>query len=179
MRFVLIDRIVDIEPGRSLLALKNLTLGEEYLADHFPGFPVMPGVLMLEALTQAAAWLIRDHEDFAHSLILLKSARTIKYQSFLEPGRQLLLHVEMQEFGPRDAVFKGEGRVEDQVIVRGRFTLTRSNLRERNPALHATDRLLVESLRELYATLRKGSVGAKAMARPAGAAVVAAPSVGA
>jgi 3-hydroxyacyl-[acyl-carrier-protein] dehydratase len=178
MRFVLIDRIVDIQPGRSLVALKNLTLGEEYLADHFPGFPVMPGVLMLEALTQAGAWLIRDHEDFAHSVILLKSAKTIKYQSFLEPGRQLQLHVEMQDFGPREATFKGEGRVEDQVIVRGRFTLTRSNLREKNPALHATDRQLVESLRDLYATLRKGSVGARAMARPAAAVGLAAPPVG-
>ena len=54
MRFVLIDRITEINPGQSLTAVKNLSLAEEYLADHFPGFPVMPGVLMLEALTQAA-----------------------------------------------------------------------------------------------------------------------------
>ena len=61
MRFVLIDRIVEVRPGQSLVAVKNLSLAEEYLADHFPGFPVMPGVLMLEALTQAGAWLIRRH----------------------------------------------------------------------------------------------------------------------
>ena len=64
MRFVLIDRIIDLQPGQSLVAIKNLSLAEEYLADHFPGFPVMPGVLMLEALTQAGAWLIRDMENF-------------------------------------------------------------------------------------------------------------------
>ena len=60
MRFVLVDRIISQETGQSLVAVKNLSLAEEYLADHFPGFPVMPGVLMLEALTQAGAWLVRD-----------------------------------------------------------------------------------------------------------------------
>ena len=95
MRFVLIDRILDVQPGRSLHAVKNLSLAEEYLSDHFPGFPVMPGVLMLEALTQAAAWLIRDMEDFAHSIIMLKQAKTIKYGSFVEPGRQLELKVDL------------------------------------------------------------------------------------
>ena len=69
MRFVLIDRILELTPGESLVGVKNLTLAEEYLADHFPGFPVMPGVLMLEALTQAGAWLIRETEDFANSVI--------------------------------------------------------------------------------------------------------------
>ena len=68
MRFVLIDRILDVQPGQSLVAVKNLSLAEEYLADHFPGFPVMPGVLMLEALTQAGAWLIRETEVEADRL---------------------------------------------------------------------------------------------------------------
>jgi len=167
MRFVLIDRILDLQPGRSLIAVKNLSLSEEYLADHFPGFPVMPGVLMLEALTQAGAWLVRDMEDFANSVVVLKSARTIKYGSFVEPGRQLRLHVELLEHGPRESSLRGEGLCDEQVMVKGRFTLTRYNLRERNPDLHVTDRLIVEHLRDLYATLRKGSIGSKAMARPA------------
>src|SRR5918998_3231812 len=124
MRFVLIDRIIDLQPGRSLEAVKNLSLAEEYLSDHFPGFPVMPGVLMLEALTQAGAWLIRETEDFAHSVIVLKSARTIKYGSFVEPGRQLQLRVQVVEHGPSDTIFKGEGVIDDQVMVKGRFTLT-------------------------------------------------------
>jgi 3-hydroxyacyl-[acyl-carrier-protein] dehydratase len=170
MRFVLIDRIVDVQPGRSLTAVKNLSLAEEYLADHFPGFPVMPGVLMLEALTQAGAWLIREAEDFAHSVIVLKGARTIKYGSFVEPGRQLQLRVEVQEHGPRETSFKGKGVIDDQVMVQGRFTLTRYNLRERNPALHATDATIVAGLRDLHATLRKGSVGARAMLRNNGQA---------
>ncbi len=165
MRFVLIDRISEIQPGKCLVAVKNLSLAEEYLADHFPGFPVMPGVLMLEALTQAGAWLIRDMEDFAHSVIVLKQAKTIKYGSFVEPGRQLELRVELTEHGERESTFKGKGVIDGQVMVQGRITLTRYNLRERDPALHATDAQIVAGLRDLYATLRKGSVGARAMIR--------------
>jgi len=165
MRFVLVDRIIELVPGQSITAVKNLTLAEEYLADHFPGFPVMPGVLMLEALTQAGAWLIRETEDFAHSIIVLKSAKTIKYGSFVEPGRRLQLHLDVVSHGDRETVLKGKGTIEDQVMVQGRITLTRYNLRERNPALHATDAAIVAGLRDLHATLRKGAVAARAMFR--------------
>jgi 3-hydroxyacyl-[acyl-carrier-protein] dehydratase len=179
MRFVLIDRIVDVQPGRtrlagsatfstpgpSLVAVKNLSLAEEYLSDHFPGFPVMPGVLMLEALTQAGAWLIRDMEDFASSIIVLKQAKTIKYGSFVEPGRQLELRVEMTSHDTVDSSFKGVGVIDGQEMVKGRFTLTRYNLRDRSPELHTTDSAIVSGLRDLYTTLRKGSVGARAIAR--------------
>ncbi|MDB5351033.1 MAG: 3-hydroxymyristoyl/3-hydroxydecanoyl-(acyl carrier protein) dehydratase [Planctomycetota bacterium] len=168
MRFVLIDRILELTPGHDIVAVKNLTLAEEYLADHFPGFPVMPGVLMLEALTQAGAWLIRETEDFAHSVIVLKAAKTIKYGSFVEPGRQLQIRAQIVEHGPSETSFKGEGVIDDQVMVKGRFTLTRYNLREKNPTLVGTDASIVAGLRDLYATLRKGSVGARAMVRIAG-----------
>jgi len=167
MRFVLVDRITDIQRGQSLTAFKNLSLAEEYLADHFPGFPVMPGVLMLEALTQAGAWLIRDMEDFANSVVVLKKAKTIKYGSFVEPGRQLQLKVTLVSHDDRDATFKGEGTIDGQVMVKGQITVMRYNLRDRDPALHATDAAIVSSLRELYATLRKGSVGARALFRDA------------
>jgi len=165
MRFVLIDRILEVNSGQSLVAVKNLSLAEEYLADHFPGFPVMPGVLMLEALTQAGAWLIREAEDFAHSIVLLKSAKTIKYGSFVEPGRQLQLRVEMVSRGEKECTLKGVGMIDGQEMVKGRIVLTRYNLREKDPLLHTTDAAIVNGLKELFATLRKGSVGAKAMIR--------------
>ena len=139
MRFVLIDRILDVQPGDSLVAVKNLSLAEEYLGDHFPGFPVMPGVLMLEALTQAGAWLIRDMEDFAHSIIVLKQAKTIKYGSFVEPGRQLQLRVDLMAHDDREAAFKGVGVIDGQEMVKGRFTLTRYNLTRSRSRLHETD----------------------------------------
>ncbi len=179
MRFVLIDRILEVEthderltgvqsfsaPCPRLTAVKNLSLAEEYLSDHFPGFPVMPGVLMLEALTQAGGWLIREMEDFAHSVIVLKQAKTIKYGSFVEPGRQLELRVEMTSSNPTDCVFKGLGIIDGQEMVKGRFTLTRYNLRDQNPELHQLDASIASGLRELHGTLRKGSVGARAISR--------------
>ena len=163
MRFVLIDRITELNPGQSLTAVKNLSLAEEYLADHFPGFPVMPGVLMLEALTQAAAWLVRDMEDFAHSVVVLKKAKMIKYGSFVEPGRQLQLKVTLVSIDDKEATFKGEGSIEGQSMVKGQLTLNRFNLRDREPGLHTTDSSIVAGLRDLYATLRKGSVGSRAV----------------
>src|SRR5689334_23934803 len=97
MRFHLVDRIVEVVPGKSLQAVKNLTLGEEYLADHFPTFPVMPGVLMLQTLVEAGAWLLRLSEDFRHSIIVLREAKNIKYGTFMEPGRQMSVSVELVE----------------------------------------------------------------------------------
>ena len=63
MRFILIDKIVSLEAGRSLKAVKSVSLAEEYLADHFPAFPVLPGVLMLQGLVESASWLVpRDRK---------------------------------------------------------------------------------------------------------------------
>ena len=59
MRFTFVDRVMELQPGVKITTVKCLSLAEEYLADHFPRFPVMPGVLMLEAMTEAQRWLIR------------------------------------------------------------------------------------------------------------------------
>ncbi len=87
MRFLLVDRILSLEPGESVTAIKNVSLAEEYLADHFPGYPVLPGVMMLECLVQAGAWLMRSTEDFRYSMILLKQAKALKYNTSSGPAR--------------------------------------------------------------------------------------------
>src|SRR5215475_1133191 len=109
MRFNLVDRIVEVEPGRRICALKHLTLGEEYLADHFPTFPVMPGVLMLQAVVEAGAWLLRISEDFRHSVIVLREAKNVKYGTFMDPGNQMELAVEIVEETPELVSLKGKG----------------------------------------------------------------------
>src|SRR5438128_4959006 len=97
MRFNLVDEIRQLEPGRKIRAVKNLTLGEEYLADHFPTFPVMPGVLMLQTLVEAGAWLLRLTEDFRHSVVVLREAKNVKYGTFMDPGRQMQITAELVE----------------------------------------------------------------------------------
>ncbi len=110
MRFHLLDRIVEVRQGHSLRAVKSLTLGEEYLADHFPSFPVMPGVLMLQTLVEAGAWLLRLTDEFRDSVIVLREARNVKYGSFMEPGRQMTVTVELGERSGRDGDPEREGR---------------------------------------------------------------------
>jgi len=153
MRFNLVDRIVEVEPDRLLRAVKNLTLGEEYLADHFPTFPVMPGVLMLQTLVEASSWLLRRTEDFGHSIIALREARNVKYGTFMEPGRQMAITVELTERDDQLAMFKGRGDVGGETAVSARITLVRYNLRDRNPALESVDERLVNHLRVQYRLL--------------------------
>src|SRR5438477_5411679 len=101
MRFNLVDRIIEVQPGRGIRVAKNLTLGEEYLADHFPTFPVMPGVLMLQTLVEAGAWLLRISDDFRYSVIVLREAKNVKYGTFMEPGKRMVVTAELvEEDGP-------------------------------------------------------------------------------
>jgi 3-hydroxyacyl-[acyl-carrier-protein] dehydratase len=155
MRFTLVDRIVEVSPGKSLRAYRNLTLGEEYLADHFPTFPVMPGVLMLQTLVEAGSWLLRLSEDFRHSVIVLREARNVKYGTFMDPGKRLDLEVELLAQDGSTATFKGKGETGGATTVSARFTLDRYNLRDRYPALEAVDRRLVEHLRERAVLLQE------------------------
>src|SRR5476651_258682 len=119
MRFNLVDRILDFEPGKRIRMAKNLTLAEEYLADHFPSFPVMPGVLMLETLVEAGAWLLRLTEDYRHSVIVLRDARNVKYGNFMQPGFSLVVTAELLETmpGASEAVFKGKGEMDGASTV--------------------------------------------------------------
>ena len=150
MRFNLIDKIVEVQAGVSLKALKNLTLGEEYLADHFPTFPVMPGVLMLQTLVEAGAWLLRISEDVAHSVIVLREAKNIKYGNFMEPGKQMLITVELIEKTADLAVFKGKGEMEGQSTVSARITLARYNLRDKDNSFKDTDEKMIAHYKELH-----------------------------
>jgi 3-hydroxyacyl-[acyl-carrier-protein] dehydratase len=163
MRFNLVDRIVSVEPGRLIRVEKHLTLGEEYLADHFPTFPVMPGVLMLQALVEAGAWLLRLTEDFRHSIIVLREARNVKYGSFVEPGKTLAVSVELagpHEGGPDGLVaFKGKGEVDGNATVSARLSLVRYNLRDRNPGWQDVDNRIVGHFRQQYALLTGAHAG--------------------
>jgi len=153
MRFSLIDRIDELEPGATITAVKALSMAEEYLADHFPGFPVMPGVLMLEAMTQATAWLIRATDDFAHSMVVLKEARNVKYGQFVEPGQTLSVTAEIISHTEGETTVKARGVVDGRTAVRARLVLARYNLVDRHPDRAVTDALVKQNMRALFALL--------------------------
>ncbi len=130
MRFLLIDRIVDYQAGESIRAIKSLSLAEDYLQDHFPLFPVMPGVLMLESMTQTCAWYMRMAEEFAYSMVTLDEARNVKYANFVEPGQSLIVEAVLQKQEGRLYTFKAQGLVDDKVSVSARLRLTCYNRAE-------------------------------------------------
>ena len=154
MRFILIDKIVSLETGRQIKAVKNVSLSEEYLADHFPTFPVLPGVLLLEGLIESASWLIRQTENFAHSMILLEQARNVKYKSFLAPGCQIECNVEAKAIEENVSSFSGFGISEGERIVEARFALKHFNLGEENSSMAAVDAGIIESLKKRWELLK-------------------------
>lgn len=147
MKFHLLDRITRIVPDKVLEAIRTLSLGEEYLADHFPGNPVMPGVLMLESMVQGAQWLIRVSTDFAKSMVLLREVRNVKYGRFISPGDTLRIVVEKIKAFEDTITFRATGEVDGQPVVSARIIMECFNLKDRDPALAANDELVKENLR--------------------------------
>ena len=156
MRFTLIDRIIELQPGVKITAIKSLSMAEEYLADHFPGFPVMPGVLMLEAMTQASAWLVRASEDFAHSMVVLRQAGNVKYGHFVEPGHTLCVTAEILSQTEELTKLKAQGIVDGQTSVSGRLVLERYNLADTRPGRAHVDETVRQQMRAQFALLYPG-----------------------
>lgn len=156
MRFILIDKVVSLEAGKQIKAIKNVSLSEEYLGDHFPTFPVLPGVLLLEGLIESASWLVRQTENFAHSMILLEQARNVKYKSFLTPGAQIEYTIEAKTIEENVSSFNGFGVSQGQRIVEARLGLKHFNLADDDSAMAAVDAKVIENLKTRWKLLRSG-----------------------
>ena len=154
MRFCLLDRITSCEPGVRLSAVKNVSLSEEYLGDHFPSFPVLPGVFMMEAMTQAGAWLVRISDDYAHSLVELRQARSVKYADFVPPGSALRVDVSIVKEEGLLVHIKGRGAVDGRTTVSGRLVLGRRNLADECASGAAIDRTIIEGFKALQVVLQ-------------------------
>jgi len=133
MKFYLVDRILELDPPRRIVAVKSLSLAEEYLADHFPAYPVLPGVMMLEALVQSAAWLVRASTDFQKTVILLRESQNVRYGAFVRPGGQLVMKVEALGIAADSSRFKAVGECEGQQAVQAKLTLEHLNIADKDP----------------------------------------------
>ncbi|MDD4888385.1 MAG: beta-hydroxyacyl-ACP dehydratase [Phycisphaerae bacterium] len=154
MKFALTDNVLELEAGKRIVTVKNVCLAEEYLQDHFPIFPVLPGVFMVQAMVEAATWLVRATEGFKHSMITLAEARNVKYQSFVKPGEQMRVEVTADEIGPTASKFRGQARVSERVVVQARLTLRHENLGDTQPNLAHVDGQMIERFRRHWEMIK-------------------------
>jgi len=116
MRWIWIDKFVEFESGRRAVAVKNVTLAEEHLHDHFPGFPVMPECLMIEAMAQTAGVLVGEAKDFQEKVILAKISKATFFD-YVRPGDSIRLEARIETIAAEAAGIAGEIRRDDQLIA--------------------------------------------------------------
>jgi len=125
--FLLVDRVVEIERGKSLTALKNVTMNEPFFVGHFPHRPVMPGVMILEALAQAAAILAFDNMDVRpdhQTVFYFAGIDHARFKRPVEPGDQLMLHVTLDRIKSGIVKFTTGARVGDAVVAEAELMCT-------------------------------------------------------
>jgi 3-hydroxyacyl-[acyl-carrier-protein] dehydratase len=113
--FLLIDRITGMEPGKRISALKSVTMNEPYFVGHFPGHPVMPGVLVVEAMAQAGGLLIMREFEPNSKLVLFTGIDKCKFRKQVTPGDQLRIEVEVLAFRRNVGRMQGSAHVGDQL----------------------------------------------------------------
>ena len=118
--FLLVDRVIDFEPGKSIHAYKNITINEPFFVGHFPNFPVMPGVLITEAMAQAAGILsfktlgVKPDNSFLFYLVGVDRAR---FKKPVTAGDQLHLHVQIQRQMRNIWTYKAEAKVDGEIVA--------------------------------------------------------------
>jgi 3-hydroxyacyl-[acyl-carrier-protein] dehydratase len=116
MRWIWIDKFLEFNSGVSAVSLKNVTLAEEHLHDHFPGFPIMPECLMIEAMAQTAGILVGEARHFREKVILAKIKSAV-FHHYVRPGDTITLHAQIESIAPEAASTTGEIRRGDDIIA--------------------------------------------------------------
>jgi 3-hydroxyacyl-[acyl-carrier-protein] dehydratase len=145
VRFLLVDSIVELEPGSRAVGLKNVAMSEDFLADHFPERPIMPGALVLESLVQLADWVIRESTSFEKIGIVTAFDR-IKFRRVTRPGDQLRLEVALSGSENGAHAFKAKAFSGDALAASAELTLVEAPL---------ADYLDADDARASFAILRR------------------------
>jgi UDP-3-O-[3-hydroxymyristoyl] N-acetylglucosamine deacetylase / 3-hydroxyacyl-[acyl-carrier-protein] dehydratase len=116
--FLLVDRILEVEGTRKIVGLKNVTINEPFFQGHFPGHPVMPGVLIVEAMAQTGGMLLLEQiTDRDRKVVYFMALDNVKFRKPVVPGDQLRMEVEMLQFRGKVARMKGTALVDGQVVT--------------------------------------------------------------
>jgi 3-hydroxyacyl-[acyl-carrier-protein] dehydratase len=124
---LLVDRVLELEKNKRIKAIKNVSINEPYFSGHFPHRPVMPGVLMLEAMAQAAAMLAIETMDITlddQTVFYFAGIDNARFKRPVEPGDQLVLEVDLERMKAGVCKFKGRGLVAGEVAVEAELTCT-------------------------------------------------------
>ena len=116
MRWIWIDKFIEFHSGERAVAVKNVTLAEEHLHDHFPGFPVMPESLMIEAMAQTSGILVGEAKDFKEKVILAKVKKAVFFD-YVTPGDTIKLEAKIESIAPEAASTSGKITLEEKLIA--------------------------------------------------------------
>ncbi len=121
--FLLIDRVVELERARRIVAIKNVTINEPFFNGHFPGYPIMPGVLVVEAMAQAGCiLLLNEVADREHKLVLFSGIDAVKFRRPITPGDQLRLEIDVLSFRSRGGRMQGKAYVDGKLACEATLT---------------------------------------------------------
>jgi 3-hydroxyacyl-[acyl-carrier-protein] dehydratase len=115
--FLLIDRVLEITPKQRIVAIKNVTINEPFFAGHFPGYPIMPGVLIVEAMAQAGgALLLTEIPDRADKLMVFTGIEEAKFRRPVTPGDQVRFEVDVLQWRSRAVKMQGKAFVDGKLV---------------------------------------------------------------
>ena len=122
--FLLVDRVISLEKGKRAVGIKNVSINENYFCGHFPIRPIMPGVLMVEAMAQLGGIVVLTNEEHAGKLALFMAVDKVKFRKLVEPGEQLILEVEVIRDRARTAQLQGKAKIGDTVVAEAELMLS-------------------------------------------------------
>jgi 3-hydroxyacyl-[acyl-carrier-protein] dehydratase len=119
--FLFVDRVLELEPGKKIVAIKNVSVDEPFFQGHFPGRPIMPGVLIVEAMAQAGGVLVYKSAETDDNMVYFMSVEKAKFRKPVVPGDQLRLEVEALQSRGKVWKFKGEASVDGKLVCEAEF----------------------------------------------------------
>ena len=150
--FLLVDKILELEPGKRAVGLKNVTINEGFFEGHFPGHAVMPGVLVLEAMAQVGGVLLLSMTGNAGKIAYFGGMDKVRFRKTVRPGDTLITEVELLKNRGGVGKVRVTGRVDRQIVAAGEFIFALVNIDREMNAVEEQDEVMAEPDRTLVAT---------------------------